>query len=72
MDSITKFKGSTNWAYIQENKFPGQGFDFDKVFVFKMSEVGPGSGVDFIRRMQSSGDLQDVWIMFDHVKRVKQ
>ena len=29
----------------------------DKVFIFKMSEVGPGSGVDFVKRMQAGGDL---------------
>jgi hypothetical protein len=43
----------------------------DKVFIFKMSEVGPGSGVHLVKRMQPDGDLEDAWIMFDHVKRVK-
>lgn len=71
MDSITKLRGTSTWAFIQENKFPGQGSDMDKVFVFKMSEVGPGSGVDLVKRMQPGGDLQDAWLMFDHVKRVK-
>jgi hypothetical protein len=52
--------------------FPGQGSDSSKVFVFKMFEVGPGSGVDLVKRMQLGGDLQDVWMMFDHVKRVKK
>jgi hypothetical protein len=47
--------------------FPGQGSDSDKVFVFKMSEVGPGSGVDLVKRMQPSGDLEDAWMMFDHM-----
>jgi hypothetical protein len=37
-----------------------------------MSEVGPGSGVDLVKQMQSGGDLQDAWIMFDHVKHVKK
>ena len=71
MDSITKLRGSSNWAFVQENKFPNQGSDSDKVFVFKMSEVGPGSGVDLVKRMQVGSDLQDAWMMFDHVKRVK-
>ncbi len=31
---------------------------------------GVGSGVNLVTRMQPSGDLQNVWIMFDHVKRV--
>ena len=50
--------------------FPGQGADDDKVFVFKMSEVGPASGVDLVTRMQPGGDLEDSSLMFDHVKRV--
>jgi hypothetical protein len=72
MDSITMLRGCSNWSYVQKNMFPGQGFDFDKVFLFKMSEVGPNNGVDLVKRMQPSGDLQDVWIIFDHVKRVKK
>jgi hypothetical protein len=52
--------------------FPGQGSDSDTVFLFKMSEVGPGSGVDLVKWMQPVGDLQDAWIMFDHVKLVKK
>ena len=71
IDSITKLKGSNTWAFVQESKFPSQGTDTNKVFVFKMSKVGLGSGVDLVMRMQVGGDLQDAWIMFDHVKRVR-
>jgi hypothetical protein len=38
----------------------------------KMLEVGPSSGGDLVKRMQSSGDFQDARIMFDHVKCVKK
>jgi len=31
---------------------------------------GVGNGVSLVTRMQPSGDLQNAWIMFDHVKRV--
>jgi hypothetical protein len=72
MDSIAKLKGVSNWAYVQWNQFPGQGDDADKVFVFNMFEVGLGSGVDLVRRMQPGGDLQNAWMMSDHVKRVKR
>jgi hypothetical protein len=48
MDGITTLRGCSHWAYVQENKFPGQGSNSDKVFVFKMSEVGPGSGVHLV------------------------
>jgi hypothetical protein len=36
-----------------------------------MSEVGPGFGVHLVKRMQLGGDLEDVRIMFDHVKCIK-
>jgi hypothetical protein len=36
-----------------------------------MSEVGPGSGVHLVNRMQPGRNLEHSWIMFDHVKRVK-
>ena len=41
------------------------------MFVFKMSEMGPGSGVHLVNRMQPGRDLEHAWIMFDHVKRFK-
>jgi hypothetical protein len=72
MDGITMLRGCSNWPYVQENLFPGQGSNSDKVFVFKMSEVGPGSGVDLVKRMQPSGDLEDAGMIFDHVKRIKK
>ena len=71
IDSITKLRGSSTWAFVQESKFPSQGTDTNKVFVFKMSEVEPSSGVDLVKCMQVGGDLEDAWIMFDHVKRVR-
>ena len=35
-----------------------------------MSTLGVGSSVDLVRRMQPGGDLELVWIIFDHVKKV--
>jgi hypothetical protein len=49
MDGITILRGCSNWPYVQENMFPGQGSNSNKVFVFKMSEVGPSSGVDLVK-----------------------
>ena len=72
MDSITMLKGYSNWPYVQKNMFPSQGSNSNKVFIFKMSEIGPGIGMNLVRRIQLGGDLEDVWIMFDHVKRVKK
>lgn len=82
MDNITKLRGLSTWAYVQKNMFLGLGEDEKKVTVFKMYEVGPGSGVDLVKRMQPGGDhegttrgprgdLENAWVMFDHYKRVK-
>jgi hypothetical protein len=57
MDSITMLRGCSNWPYVPKNIFLGQGFNSDKVFLFKMSKVGPGSSVDLVKRMQLGGDL---------------
>jgi hypothetical protein len=51
--------------------FLGKGLDSEMVFVFKMSKVGPASGVDLVKQMQSGGDIQDLRNIFDHVKHVK-
>ena len=67
MDGIATLRGYSHQAYVQENKFSDQGSDFDNIFVFKMSEVGPGSGVHLVHRMQLGGDLEHAWIMFDYV-----
>ena len=69
INSIMALKDYSNLKYIHENKFPGQ--SKDKVFVFKMSIDRPGSGFNLVKRMQPGGDLQDYWIMFDHVKQVE-
>jgi hypothetical protein len=63
-------KTYTTIEYVHGNVFPGQGKE--KVYVFKMLEDGPGSGVDLVKRMQPRGDLENAWLMFDHVKRVKE
>jgi hypothetical protein len=59
IDSITGLRGHSSWPYVQENKFPGQRKLLEKLYVFKMSEVGPRSGVDIVKRMQPHGDLRD-------------
>ena len=69
MDSIMALKDYSGFKFIHENKFPGK--SKDKVFVFKMSIDCSGSGVDLVKRMQPERDLQDCWIMFDHVKRME-
>jgi hypothetical protein len=54
MDSITMLRGSNTGLM---SKFSGQVFDSDKVFLLKMSKVGPSSGVDLVKWMQPGDDL---------------
>jgi len=37
-----------------------------------MLTEGPGSELDFVKHIQPGGDLQNGWMMFDYVKRVKE
>lgn len=69
IDNIISLKMKNTYSFIQDSVFPCQGKD--KVYLFKISEEGLGSGVNLVRRMQSGGDLQNSWCMFDHIKRVK-
>jgi hypothetical protein len=69
-DSIMAMKRYTTIKYIHGNVFLKQGKD--KVYVFKMLLDGLGSGVDLLKRMQPGGNLENVWLMFDHVKRVQE
>jgi hypothetical protein len=70
IDNIQKLKKSSTYDYIHDSKFPSQGNEL--VYLFKMSTCGQGSGVSLVDRMQPGGDLENKWVMFDHVKRVKE
>ena len=69
IDNIMTMKRESKFEFIHDSVFPSQGKE--KVHMFKMLTKGPGSRVDLIRRMQPLGDLHNAWLMFDHVKRVK-
>ena len=69
IDNIMTMKRESKFEFIHDSVFPGQGKE--KVYMFKMLTEGPGSGVDLVRRMQPPRNLHNVWLMFDHVKRVK-
>ena len=51
IDNILKLKKASTYDYIQDSRFPGQGGSGDIVYLFKMSTLGAGSGVDLVRRM---------------------
>jgi hypothetical protein len=42
------------------------------IFLFKMSMEGLTSGMDLVRQMQLKGDLENAWIMFDHIEHVEK
>ena len=68
--NILDLKCKSRYNFIHGLSFLGQGCV--KSWLFKMSTTGRGSGVDLVRRMQPGGDLERSWIIFDHVKRVKE
>ncbi len=37
-----------------------------------MSMEGLTSGMDLVRQMQLKGDLENAWIMFDHIEHVEK
>jgi hypothetical protein len=43
----------------------------EKMFIFKMSIEGNGSGCDLVKRMQPRGNLETHWLMFDCIKHVE-
>jgi hypothetical protein len=69
MDSIMALKDHSAFKFIHGSRFPGQ--SKDKGFVFKMSVDLPSSGVELVKRMQDCDDMENSWIMFAHVKRMK-
>ena len=69
MDSIMTLKDHSGFKYVYDSRFPGQ--SKNKVLISKMSVDILGSGVNIVKRMQVGGDMENSWIMFDHVKRLK-
>ena len=69
LDNIMALKNHQGFKYVHDSRFPGQ--SKDKVFVFKMFVDLAGSGLDLVKRMQYGGDMENSWIMFDHVKRLR-
>ena len=69
MDSIMMFKHHLCFKYFHGSRFSRQ--SKDKMFAFNMSLDLPGSGVDLVKRMQVGRDMDYSWIMFDHVKCLK-
>jgi hypothetical protein len=71
IDSSMAMKRHPTIEFIHGNVYLGQGKKKVKVYLFKMLEDEPGSSVDLIKHMQPGGDLENMWMMFDHVKRVQ-
>jgi hypothetical protein len=69
IDSILELKSKSWYDYIQKYSFLRQVLG-QKVFIFKMSINVVGSGTSLVTWMQLAGDLQNAWIIFDHVKHV--
>jgi len=65
IDNILLLKSKSHYDYIKDDCF------LDICQIFKMCIDGVASGVTLVKKMQPSGDLENVWIIFDHFKCVK-
>lgn len=72
-DALFRLKREVAYEFFHGSRFPGQGGEDDKCFIFKMSTMGPGSGLDLVNRMRRTGDgdLRSSWVQFDHTHRAK-
>jgi len=70
LDYIFKLKALSSYNYIHDNYFPSQQAR-QKVYLFKMFVDGAASKFDLVQQMQPDDDLQNAWMMFDHVKHVQ-
>jgi hypothetical protein len=61
--------GHSTIEYIHSSIFPGHGKE--KIYFLKMLVDGLGSNVDLLNYMQLGGDLENRWLIFDHVKYVQ-
>jgi hypothetical protein len=70
LGNILELKALSSYDYIYEKSFPSQQVGH-KVYLFKMFIDGTTSEFDLIQLMQPGDDLQNLWMMFNHVKRVQ-
>lgn len=68
MNNTMALKNHTGFKYGYGKRFPRQ-FK-DKAFVFKMLVDLSRSDVDIVKHMQVGRDMENSWIMFNHVKYV--
>ena len=70
ISSILVLKNRSTYDFIHEIMLPGVSMHGQKACLFKMSTTGSGSGIDLLTRMGPGKDLEGVWVMFGHVKRI--
>lgn len=68
MDKIMVFKDHYGYKYMHGIRVPRQ--SKDKMFIFQMLIDPPWSDVDLLKHMQVGGDIENCWLMFDHVKQL--
>lgn len=74
MDNIMVLKDHSYFDYVHGSQFLGQSIEclfIDNMFVLRMSMNLPRSGVDLVKHMHAGGDIEKLWTVFDHVKRLK-
>jgi hypothetical protein len=70
IDCILKLKALFSYNYIQNNCFFSQ-LVGQKVYLFKIFVDGVVFKFDLVWQTQPGDDMQNAWMMFNHVKRVQ-
>ncbi len=70
IDCILKLKALSSYNYIQNNCFLSQQVG-QKVYLFKIFIDGIVFKFDLVWQIQPSDDMQNAWVMFNHVKCVQ-
>ena len=69
MDNIMILKYHSGFKYVHGSKFPRH--SKNKICILKMFVDLLGSGVDFVKHIQIGGYMENLWIMFNQVKCLK-
>jgi hypothetical protein len=64
-----QYHGDSKFKFVHGNRFLGQ--SKDKLFVYKVFVDLPGNGLILVKQIQVGGDMGDSWVIFNHVKQLK-
>ena len=70
-DILKRMQEWVHFRFFQQYRFPGQDFETEFPFIYKILVKGLGFGLDLLKRMPPDEDLERTWIMFDVMHQIK-